>query len=163
MQHAKDTFYAVVRDRLEVVNPSRRILTNDGPRPAVLVAENQLADGKSTPPDAFVLHWGALATAYGQGQERPLLQLECEFRYRSAGSSEGGLDRGRSISAMDAELVAVLRPACARKRKLSQTPPLDLDTYIRWSAPRFESAEQKDNQLHRAARVNVFFYPEVLL
>jgi hypothetical protein len=109
VQNAKDTFYEVLRGRLAAINPERTIVLRGAVRPGVLVEENELVSTAAMP-DCFRLRWtqaasdpaGALAT----------IMLQCEIVYETAGNTfNGGMDRGRALAAMDAELQAAVNAA----------------------------------------------------
>ena len=109
MQNARDTFYVTLRDRLAAVNPARTMVLRGVTRPGVLVEENELASAYQ-PVDAFCLRWTGLSVdAKGA---LPLVTMVCEIRYATDGDSgNGGMDRGRLLSAMDGELVAAVSAA----------------------------------------------------
>ena len=75
-------------------------------RPGVLVEENELVSAYQ-PVDAFCLHWAGLnVDPLGS---LPLVSMVCEIQYATGGDSDnGGMDRGRLLSAMDGELAAAL-------------------------------------------------------
>ena len=86
-------------------------------RPGILVEEAE-APFAQLPADVFVLRWLGL----GVDQDLPsaMVAEECEVLYSTLGTqSFGGLDRGRALSAMDEELVAMLTPLCTPEAELS--------------------------------------------
>ena len=106
MQNAKDSFYMALRTRLAAINPERTILLRGAVRPGILVEEAE-APFSQLPNDVFVLRW------LGLGADMDLASTmaaeECEILYQTCGTqSFGGLDRGRALSEMDEELVAML-------------------------------------------------------
>src|SRR5579863_2004173 len=108
MQNAKDSFYMALRTRLTTVNPERTILVRGTVRPGILVEEAE-APFSQFPSDVFVLRWLGLGTDLNL--DSALVAAECEILYQTCGcQSFGGLDRGRTLSAMDGELVAMLQP-----------------------------------------------------
>ena len=117
-QDAKDSFYLGLRNQLAVLNPDRTAMVRGASRPAVLVAENELEPGDGKPPlDAFVLHW--TAAVVDTGEAMPLEHACCEIRVTTAGSPEvAGMDRGRTLAAMRAELHAMLAPDRRRKQAM---------------------------------------------
>jgi hypothetical protein len=161
MQNAKDTFYTTLRDRLSALNPARTIMVRGVARPGVLVEENELPAGVA-PADAFRLRWtGLRIDAAGP---LPLAALTCEIRYATAGSaSNGGMDRGRLLAALDAELSSALAapPQSAAKMGYSSTAaPAALATGIFWADPAFGPAASDGERLERVATVEVFCYRE---
>ena len=160
MQHARDTFYVTLRDRLAVLNPERTMVVRGLSRPGMLVADNELPSGQVIP-DVFSLHWTAL-----QVEPRgtlPLATMECEIRYVTDGSADvGGIDRGQLLGAMDAELVSVLvaEPMHVPKMNYGSTPPAEEGSDVFWSAPKFGPATANGERLIRAATVEVWCYLE---
>src|ERR1700677_5120758 len=108
MQNAKDSFYMALRTRLVIINPERTILLRGTLRAGILVEEAE-APFNQLPGDVFVLRW--LGLGIDVDLASTMAAAECEILYRTCGTqSFGGLDRGRAISAMDEELVAMLQP-----------------------------------------------------
>jgi hypothetical protein len=160
MQNAKDTFYTTLRDRLATVNPARTMVVRSVTRPAVLVEENELPSD-AVPVDAFRLRWTSLKV--DPDGALPLVTMVCEIRYATDGSSgNGGMDRGRLLAAMDAELASALSvsPRSAVKTSYSITPPLPLNTNVFWGEVTFNPAAVAGERLERVATVEVFCYQE---
>jgi hypothetical protein len=160
MQHAKDTFYITLRDRIAALNPSRTVVVRGVLRPAVLVEENELATG-AEPPDTFRLRWTEVKVEH-QG-DLPLATMRCEIRYATAGNAgNAGMDRGRLLAAMDAELSAAINaaPQRATKTNYAASPATSMQTSIFWSGVVFNPAQIKDERLERVATVEVFSYQE---
>ncbi len=160
MQNAKDTFYTTLRDRLGVANPSRTMVVRGVTRPAVLVEENELSSDL-VPVDTFRLRWTTLKI--DAGSPLPLVTMGCEVHYATDGNSgNGGMDRGRLLAAMDAELASALSetPRNAVKINYSSTPPVALGTNVFWGDATFAAAGVKDERLERMAMVEVFCYQE---
>jgi hypothetical protein len=135
MQNAKDTFYVTLRNRLATLNPNRTMLLRGVQRPGILVEEAE-AVVPMLPSDVFVLRWTALSTDVNL--PLVLARLECEILYTTGGTQAGsGLDRGRALEEMDAEVLGLLSPNCAPKMNYTQTPPVQLNTPIFWSAADF--------------------------
>lgn len=160
MQHARDTFYVTLRDRLAALNPQRTVVVRGLSRPGVLVADNELASAEVIP-DAFTLHWAALQVE-ARGS-LPLATLECEIRYATDGSADvGGMDRGQLLGAMDAELVAALvaEPTHVPKTNYSSNPAAEEGSDVFWSGPKFGGAVANGERLSRTATVEVWCYLE---
>ncbi len=160
MQHARDTFYVTLRDRLAALNPERTVVVRGLSRPGVLVADNELASGEVIP-DAFTLRWAALQVE-ARGS-LPLATMECEVRYATDGSADvGGMDRGQLLGAMDAELVAALvaEPTHVPKTNYSNNPAAEEGSDVFWSGPKFGAAAQNGERLSRSATVEVWCYLE---
>jgi hypothetical protein len=158
MQNAKDTFYVTLRNRLATLNPNRTMLLRGVQRPGILVEEAE-AVVSMLPPDVFVLRW----TALGADVNLPLVlaRLDCEIHYTTGGTqAASGLDRGRAIEEMDAEVLGLLSPNCAPKMNYTQVPPASLNTPVFWTAPDFTPAVTLRDRLSRSARVTVFAYQE---
>ena len=144
-QQIKDTFYLALRNRIAAANPARTISLRGQLRPAVLVVENEFPHAEASgpiPPDCFTLRWTQLAR-----QPYGLAHLQCEIRYATAGSAAaGGLDRGRSLAAMDAELTAA-----------TDTTPQNAQG-IFWSGAAFTAVLERGQSLERTATVEVLSY-----
>ncbi len=162
MQNAKDTFYTTLRDRLAAVNPARTIVVRGVTRPAVLVEENERASD-AVPADAFRLRWAGLKVD-ASSSALPLVSMGCEIRYATDGNAgNGGMDRGRLLAEMDAELVAVIRlsPQTVGKVSYSATaPPVALGTNVFWGDVTFGGVIVTGERLERLATVEVFCYQE---
>ena len=112
MQHAKDSFYVALRDRLAALNPARVVFLDGANRPAVIVAENQTPASAVPFDSAFYLRWGAARVLPGaQRARRPLMALDCAISYRTSGTADNSFsDRGRTLAALDLELLAICSP-----------------------------------------------------
>ena len=137
MQNAKDSFYMALRTRLAAINPERTILLRGAVRPGILVEEAE-APFSQLPSDVFVLRWLGLGVGYGsclhdggRGVRDPLSDLRTQ--------SFGGLDRGRSLSEMDEELVAMLQPFYTPKLNYTATPPAAMLTQVFWDEPALDA------------------------
>ncbi|HUZ94081.1 MAG TPA: hypothetical protein VMU57_04145 [Edaphobacter sp.] len=160
MQNAKDTFYITLQARLAAVNPSRTIVVRGVTRPAVLVEENELPSD-AVPLDAFRLRWTVLKV--DPQAALPLVTMACEIRYATDGNAgNGGMDRGRLLAAMDAELAAALGapPRSVTKTSYSTAPPTALGTNVFWGDAAFAPVAVTDERLERVATVEVFCYQE---
>jgi len=162
MQFAKDSFYVALRDRLAALNPARVVYLDGANRPAVIVAENQ-APGSTVPFDnAFYLRWGAVrVVASTQHARRPLMAIDCVISYRTSGTEENSFsDRGRTLAALDLELLRICSPGATAKQDFSQAPVLDLGTKVLWRRPQLGDPEVVGSELRRSATVIVLFFPE---
>ncbi|ACO33894.1 MULTISPECIES: hypothetical protein [Acidobacterium] len=158
MQNAKDTFYITLRNRLTQVNPERTMLLRSVTRPGILVEE---AESPMALPvlDAFTLRWTGL-TVLPQ-LPLPLAQMSCEIYYSTAGTQlNSGLDRGRLLEAMDAELQQMLSPQSAPKMNYTTTPATGMLTSIFWSEPEFQPAVSVRDQISRVALLTVWSWQE---
>ena len=87
---------------------------------------------------------------------------ECEVLYSTLGTAAfGGLDRGRALSAMDEELVAMLTPFWTPKMNYAATPAAAMLTNVFWDEPVFGQITPVRDRLSRAARVVVYSYEEL--
>jgi hypothetical protein len=168
VQQTKDTFYAMLRNRIAAGNPARTVVVRGMLRPGVLVVENELpgaaVDGIA-PAQAFCLRWNALKIDLENAGA--LITLTCEIRYASDGSpGAAGLDRGRALAAMDAELASALATPPRNTATLtvveigaggssSLTPN---GTNIFWGEPSFAPSVMRGERLERTAQVEVFGY-----
>ncbi len=147
-----------LRTRLTTINPDRTILLRGAVRPGILVEEAE-APLSQLPSDVFVLRWLALGADLDLAST--LIAEECEITYQTSGTqSFGGLDRGRSLSAMDEELVAMLQPFYTPKLNYAVQPPAAMLTQIFWDEPGFTPTISQRDRLSRSARVMVYSYQE---
>jgi hypothetical protein len=99
--------------------------------------------------------------------------MVCEIRYATDGDSgNGGMDRGRSLSGMDGELVAALSVGPQHVQKMSYVAaagragtgvglaPVAMATNVFWSDAVFGAATVNGERLERVATVEVFSYQE---
>src|SRR5688572_10180108 len=98
MQSAKDTFFLHLRARLQQINPQRTVELNGSTRPALVALENEPAVAAPLT-DVSYLRWlGARALSRQHPGQRPLLALDAELSYRTAGTpAQRGVDRGRAL------------------------------------------------------------------
>ena len=158
MQNAKDSFYMALRTRLTAINPERTVLLRGAIRPGILVEEAE-APFSQLPSDVFVLRWLGLDVDADLGSA--MAAAECEILYQTCGTqSFGGLDRGRSLSKMDEELVAILSPYSTPKLNFTATPPAAMLTQVCWEEPRLGPVMVQRDQLSRSAKVMVYSYQE---
>ncbi len=158
MQNAKDSFYVALRNRLAVINPARTVTLRAVQRPSIMVEDAeppqvQLAN------DIFVLRWSAESA----NLQLPsvLMQMTCEIRYASSGSQQNaGLDRGRALTEMDKELLAMLTPLRTQKLNYTQTPAAVMKTFVFWTEPTLSPIDVLRDQLLRTATVTVFAFEE---
>ncbi len=158
MQNAKDSFYMALRTRLTVINPQRTILLRGAVRPGILVEEAE-APLSQFPNDVYVLRW--LGMAAEMDLASTMVGEQCEVVYQTCGTqSFGGLDRGRALSAMDEELMAMLQPFSTPKLNYAATPPATMLTQVFWDDPVFAPIVTQRDRLSRSASVMVFSYQE---
>jgi len=158
MTNARNSFYIALRNQLAVVNPARVVLLRSVQRPGVLVEENESAMAIAEP-DIFVLRW--TAASIDEAHVLPLIAQTCEISYWTEGSAEnGGLDRGRLLAGMDAELVQMLSQKNIAKENYAVTPPQTMATRIFWSSAAFEPVVTQRNALRRTTKVVVYSYQE---
>ena len=160
-----DTFYIMLRDRLAALNPARTMVVRGVTRPGVLVQENELVTSE-TIPDVFALHWTALkADAAGP---LPLASMTCAVSYATAGTAgNGGMDRGRLLTEMDAELSSALRTVSHNIVKSNYAAssvtqgPVTMATNLFWNDPVYGALKVNGELLERTATVEVFSYQEM--
>jgi hypothetical protein len=158
MQNAKDSFYVALRTRLVTINPERTILLRGTVRPGILVEEAE-APFSQLPSDVFVLRWLGLSVDVDLAST--MVAEECEILYQTCGTqSFGGLDRGRSLSGMDEELIAMLQPFYTPKLNYIATPPAAMLTNVFWDEPALTPIVTQRDQLGRSAKVTVYSYQE---
>jgi hypothetical protein len=158
MQNAKDSFYIALRTRLTVVNPERTILLRGSLRPGILVEEAE-APFTQLPNDVFVVRWLGLGADLDLSSA--MTAQECEIVYQTCGTQAfGGLDRGRALSEMDKELVALLQPFCTPKVNYSVLPAATMLTQVFWDEPVFTPVVALRDRLTRSAKVVIYSYQE---
>jgi hypothetical protein len=162
MQNARDMFYVTLRDRLAALNPVRTMVVRGVTRPGVLVEENELASAYH-PVDTFCLRWTGLKVA--ARAELPLVSMVCEIEYATDGSvGNGGMDRGRLLAGMDAELAAAVGAAPQSVRKMNFAGvaggAMAMETNVFWGDAAFGDAVADGERLKRVAKVEVFTYQE---
>ena len=158
MQNAKDSFYMALRTRLTAINPDRTILLRGVVRPGILVEEAE-APFSQLPNDVFVLRWLGLCTDLDLAST--MTAEECEIAYQTCGTqSYGGLDRGRALSEMDEELVAILQPLYTPKLNYAVHPAAAMLTQVFWDEPGFTPIVAQRDRLSRSAKVMVYGYQE---
>jgi hypothetical protein len=158
MQNAKDSFYVALRNRLAALYPGRTIMLRGAVRPGILV-EDAEAPFNQLPNDVFIVRW------LGHGADidlaSTLVAEECEILYNTCGcQSFGGLDRGRALTQMDGELLAILLPFSTPKLSYSEHPPAAFFTQVFWDEPVFSPAVALRDRLTRSAKVMVYSYQE---
>ena len=158
MQNAKDSFYIALRNRLATINPTRVVTLRAVQRPGIMV-EDAEAPQAQLANDVFVLRW--VAESADMQLPSVLTQMTCEIRYASSGSQQNqGLDRGRSITAMDKELLAMLTPLQTPKLNYRQPPAAVMQSFVFWTQPALGAVETVRDQLLRTATVTVFGFEE---
>ena len=158
MQNAKDSFYMALRTRLATIDPGRTILLRGAERPGILVEEAE-APFSQFPNDVFVLRWLGMAT--DMDLSSTMVAEQCEIVYQTCGTqSFGGLDRGRALSTMDEELMAMLQPFYTPKLNYAATPVATMLTNVFWDEPMFTPIVIQRDQLSRSASVMVYSYQE---
>jgi hypothetical protein len=164
MQNAKDTFYVMLQNRLTTLNPARTIVVRCVVRPGTLVDENELATAY-VPMNSFRLQWSGLQV--DNSGSLPLVAMECSIQYATEGTqSSGGMDRGRLLAAMDAELAAALKSEPHTTAKVNfataeaGTSATTMATNVFWADPVFGSTKTVDKRLERTTTVQVFAYQE---
>jgi hypothetical protein len=105
------------------------------------------------------LRWIGLGVDLNLGST--MVAEQCEIIYQTCGTqSFGGLDRGRSLSEMDEELVAMLQPFHTPNLNYTATPPIALLTQAFWDEPGFGPIAIQRDRLSRSANVTVYSYQE---
>jgi hypothetical protein len=159
MQNAKDTFYELLRSRIAAANPERTIVLRGVTRPGVLVEENELVS-TVTMPDCFRLRW--TDASVDSANAMPIATMTCEVLYETAGTAgNAGMDRGRLLAAMDAELTGALNssPQTAIKQSYAALArggsATAMNTNIWWSDVALGPLVVKADRIVRTAKVTV--------
>jgi hypothetical protein len=167
MQHAKDSFFRTLQTRLAVTNPLRTIVVDGVARPAIVVAENQPFPPPRLFFQCFYVHWLNAPAVRGFARTAlPRYELQAQIEYFVAGTAtlqRPFADRGRLISELDAELLAILFPGVTEKMDWTAQPPAPLGSSIHWRwAPDFRTVADGDGSiLRRIVAVTLSFYPEI--
>jgi hypothetical protein len=153
-----------LQSRLAALNPARTIVVRGVVRPGTLVEENELPSAW-VPVNAFRLQWTGLHV--NSGGPLPMVSMECSIQYATDGTSgNGGMDRGRLLAAMDAELVSALsaEPHTVPKMNYSAAgdgvAPAAMGTNVFWADPVFGAATAAEDRLARTTTVQVYAYQE---
>lgn len=159
-QDAKDSFYLQLRNGLAAVSPDRTTTIRGAVRPAVVVAENEMEPGDGNlPRDTFVLHW--FPAVVDNTEALPLEHARCVVRVITAGSPElAGMDRGRVLAAMRAELDAMLAPGQAVKTSYAAAAAVAAATPVFWSTVTDEQVSETAGVLTLQCAVEVFAWRE---
>ncbi len=159
MQNAKDTFYEMLRSRIAAANPERTIALRGVTRPGVLVEENEIVSAV-TIPDCFRLCW--LDVTVDAANAMPLAEMTCEVMYETAGTpGNAGLDRGRLLGQMDAELTAAVNTCPQHSPKQNYAAlanggsAVALTTKIWWSNVALGPLIVKADRIGRVAKITV--------
>jgi hypothetical protein len=158
MQNAKDSFYGALRTRLAALNPERIVLLRGAVRPGILVEEAE-APFSQLPNDVFILRWLGLGADVELSSA--MLAEECEIVYQTCGTQAfGGLDRGRLLSRMDGEILALLDPYWTPKLNYTVQPVATMLTKVFWDEPAFAPAVTQRDRIARSVKVMVYSYQE---
>ena len=173
LQNLKDSFYLTLRDCLAALDPGRTVFLRGATRPAIAVAENEIAFSDSAVLNCYLLHWDNIAV--DRTEAMPLIEARCTIHYSTEGLPElAGMDRGRTLSAMDAELAPILlppamaQPATAPQRNYdgasdgaaNSAAAVPLLSNVFWGDPVFAAAATTANRLGRSVAVQVFAWKE---
>ena len=132
MQAAKDSFYMALRARLAALDPARTMVIDGVTVPGIVVRENMEPRFNEAQTGVFYVDWGEVLIAESS---RPMLGIECSIWYASEGSGGSGVDRGRMLAEMDAELLSICDPPHTEMLDYSQNPSADLGSGIFWTVP----------------------------
>jgi hypothetical protein len=154
MQGAKDSFYVALRDRLADVNPGRMLVGNGVARPGIVVEENEAGDLTAVD-GAFCVQWGG-CTNVGGGSR--LMKLDCTIRYATRGMDGSTGDKGRTLSAMDSELMSISQPLRTLKTEYTVIPPKSLGTMVFWTELDFGAVKNEAGRMERQAKTTVYFF-----
>ncbi len=159
MQFAKDSFYMALRSRLAGLNPARVVMIEGVAETAVLVTENEAVTSAERHIDCFYISFGAANPAVASAAAG-LMSLETNIEYQTRGTADDCCDRGRSLAALDSELLGMLPPTYVAKSDYTKNPALGLGTNLFWAKPRLGQVEATGRNLRRTATLTIYFYPE---
>jgi hypothetical protein len=163
MQFAKDSFYMALRTRLATVNPLRTVTIDGAVRPAVVMTEAEPVTSAPPQTETFYLSFGpAQVVVATRAARRPMLALDCEISYRTAGSATNlSVDRGRTLTQLDLELLQIMSPPLTIKTDFTGPLPITLGTQVLWERPELGKIEVVGPELRRTATTTIYFFPEV--
>jgi hypothetical protein len=97
----------------------------------------------------------------------PMVTLQCAIDYETAGTAmNGGMDRGRALAAMDAELQGAVNALPRTSLKMNYAglanghAAVAMNTSVWWAEVSFGETVIKDDRLARTATVNMMSYQE---
>jgi hypothetical protein len=160
LQSAKDSFYVALRERLAALNPQRTVNLAGQDVPAILVEENEAASPAQPLPDCFYLRYGAVRSLNPNSAALAPCAVDCTISYRTRGTRDDATERGRTLSSLDAELLAIADPPRAAHCDYTQTPAADLGVPVFWTTPQLAAIESDGAQLSRGAQLIIHFYAE---
>ena len=149
--------------KIAALNPARTAVIRGVTRPGVLVEENELTTA-AVSPDVFRLRW--TGAAVDANSPMPLVKMQCQILYCTDGNSgNGGMDRGRLLAAMDAELAAAVGAAPHHAAKMNYATAqggsaASMATNIFWGDVVFGDVKVEGERVERTAKVEVFSYQE---
>src|ERR1044071_2035457 len=124
MQAAKDSFYVALRERLAEVDPELTVVIDGATRPAILAVENEPPSAQPRQDKTFYVEWGGARLVHPATSA--LMAMDCAITYTCSGQSDsGGVDRGRELGALDADLLAICATEQAHKYEYSGGAPVD--------------------------------------
>lgn len=156
MQALKDSFYIALRDRLAARYPERKVLLGGEECTAIVVVENERLAAPSPLPEVFHLNWSK-AKCVTADEPAALMSITCTVSYSSEGTEAlNAQDRGRTLAAMDAELLDISRPGRTEIEDYAQAPPANSGMTLFWSPPAFGDIDQQGARLSRTATLELF-------
>lgn len=169
MQFAKDSFFVALQERLAGLNPKRTVTLNGATVPAVLVPENLPPSFAKRQANTFYVEWGSAEVREAGSGGSTLMSIDVVISYFSVGSVASMVDRGRLMTQLDRELLAMCQPGNTEKRDYTQSPSADLGTRVFWNEPSFKdrsaggaSGGVPAGTGERRAEMRVYFFPEVI-
>ncbi len=88
------------------------------------------------------------------------MSLDTTIEYHTRGTIDDRCDRGRSLGALDSELLGILMPTHVAKTDYTKDHTVNLGTTLFWTKPRLGDVDARGTDLHRTAMLTVYFYPE---
>jgi len=150
-----------MRNRLAAVNANRTVVVRGAVRPAVIAEEDELAVTEGLPLDCFVLRW--VEEQVDSSEPIALHAMRCEVQYATRGTDVlAGIDRGRVLCAMDAELKAMLYPQQCAQTNYGVTPTMAMVTRVFWSEAGPSKMLVVGDRLQRTVGFTAFALEEVL-
>lgn len=159
MQSAKDTFVMTLSDRLATVNPARTVVVRGAVRTAVITEDSELITKQAAWLDCFVVRW--MDDSVDRSEPLPMHGLPCLVTYATRGTQEfAGMDRGRVMAALDAELTQMMQPRSVALQDVTTTPITTMTTRIWWSEMEASAVVVAEDVLRREVKLTVFALEE---
>jgi hypothetical protein len=146
IQAAKESLYATLRDRLQVINPGRIAKLGGTTRIAIAMETMCTSEAEKSVPGVFYLGFSGVETVPETGASGGvLLRLHCAVHYSD--------ESERTISEMDEELMKATMPTSTALMDWSTAPPVRMGDRIFWTMPKITGAGQRTAEMALFVRI----------